>query len=80
MAFKHGVYTSEIPTAILPARSVDSNAVFVVGTAAVHRLDPGKPRYVNQLRLYLSYADYVEEMGWDRSGDRPQCPRISIAS
>lgn len=68
MAFKHGVYTSEIPTAILPARSVDSNAVFVVGTAAVHRLDPGKPRYVNQLRMYLSYADYVEEMGWDDEG------------
>lgn len=65
MAFKHGVYTSEIPTAILPARSVDSNAVFVVGTAAVDRLDAGKPRYVNQLRMYLSYAEYVEEMGWD---------------
>ena len=39
MAFRHGVYTSELPTSILPARSVDSNVVFAVGTAAVDRLD-----------------------------------------
>ena len=37
MAFRHGVYTSELPTSILPARSVDSNVVFAVGTAAVDR-------------------------------------------
>ena len=41
MAFRHGVYTSELPTSILPARSVDSNVVFAVGTAAVDRLEAG---------------------------------------
>ena len=65
MAFKHGVYTSELPTSILPARSVDSNVVFAVGTAAVDRLEAGKPRYVNRLRMYYSYDEFVSEMGWD---------------
>ena len=65
MAFKHGVYTSELPTSILPARSVDSNVVFAVGTAAVDRLEVGKPRYVNRLRMYYSYDEFVSEMGWD---------------
>ena len=36
--YKHGVYTSEIPTSILPSRTVDSAVVFAVGTAAVHTL------------------------------------------
>lgn len=53
MAFRHGVYTSELPTSILPARSVDSNVVFAVGTAAVDRLAADKPRYVNRLRHVL---------------------------
>ena len=65
MAFRHGVYTSELPTSILPARSVDSNVVFAVGTAAVDRLEAGKPRYVNRLRMYYSYDEFVSEMGWD---------------
>ncbi len=65
MAFKHGVYTSELPTSLLPARNVDSNVVFAVGTAAVDLLDPGKPRFVNELRMYNSYDEYVQEMGWD---------------
>lgn len=65
MAFRHGVYASELPTSILPARSVDSNVVFAVGTAAVDRLAAGKPRYVNRLRMYYSYDEFVSEMGWD---------------
>lgn len=65
MAFRHGVYTSELPTSILPARSVDSNVVFAVGTAAVDRLETGKPRYVNRMRMYYSYDEFVSEMGWD---------------
>lgn len=65
MAFRHGVYTSELPTGLLPARSVDSNVVFAVGTAAVDRLEAGRPRYVNRLRMYYSYDEFVSEMGWD---------------
>ena len=65
MAFKHGVYTSEVATSILPARSVDSNVVFAVGTAAVDTLEDGATIYVNEPRQYNSYDEYVKEMGWD---------------
>ena len=44
---------------------MDSNVVFAVGTAAVDRLETGKPRYVNRLRMYYSYDEFVSEMGWD---------------
>ena len=43
MAFKHGVYTSELPTEHPPGPfPVDSNVVFAVGTAAVDRLEAGQ--------------------------------------
>ena len=65
--YQHGVYSGEVPTALLPARSVDTNAVFAVGTAPVHTLDEGKARYVNTPRLYNSYDAFVAEMGWSEN-------------
>lgn len=65
MAYKHGIYTKEQPTSILPARDVDSAVVFAVGTAAVHTLGADAPRYINQPRIYYSYDEFVKEMGWD---------------
>lgn len=62
--YQHGVYSGEVPTALLPARYVDTNAVFAVGTAPVHTLSEGKPPYVNTPRLYNSYDAFVAEMGW----------------
>lgn len=63
--YLHGVYTSELATQLLPARTVDSNVVFAVGLAAVHTLAEDKPVYVNVPRLYYSYDEFVQEMGWD---------------
>ena len=65
--YQHGVYSGEVPTALLPARNVDTNAVFAVGTAPVHTLDEGKVRYVNTPRLYNSYDAFVAEMGWSEN-------------
>lgn len=62
--YQHGVYSGEVPTALLPARYVDTNAVFAVGTAPVHTLGEGKTPYVNTPRLYNSYDAFVAEMGW----------------
>ncbi len=62
--YQHGVYSGEVPTALLPARYVDTNAVFAVGTAPVHTLGEGNPPYVNTPRLYNSYDAFVAEMGW----------------
>ena len=61
--FLHGVYTSEQPTSLLPARTVDSAVVFAVGTAPVHMVD--KPQ-VNVPRCYYSYDEFVTDMGWDQ--------------
>lgn len=61
--FRHGVYTREIPTALLPARTVNSAVVFAVGTAPVHLLAEKGP--VNEPRIYYSYSDFVQDMGWD---------------
>lgn len=62
--YQHGVYSGEVPTALLPARYVDTNAVFAVGTAPVHTLGEGKIPHVNTPRLYNSYDAFVAEMGW----------------
>lgn len=65
--YRHGIYTSERPTGILPARTVDSAVVFAVGTAAVHTLGADAAPPVNVPRLYYSYDDFVRDMGWDAS-------------
>lgn len=63
--YRHGVYTSEQPTSILPARTVDSAVVFAVGTAAVHTLGADATPPVNEPRIYYSYDEFVQDMGWD---------------
>lgn len=61
--YRHGIYTSELPTSIVPARTVDSAVVFAVGTAAVHTLE-GEPS-VNIPLLFNSYDEAVKSLGWD---------------
>lgn len=68
--YRHGLYTREIPTALIPARTVDTNVVFAVGTAPVDGLDEDKPVYVNEPRLYYGYDEFVAEMGWSEDWDK----------
>ena len=63
--YRHGIYTSEQATSILPARTVDSAVVFAVGTAPVHTLAGDKARPVNVPQLFYSYDEAVQAMGWD---------------
>jgi hypothetical protein len=63
--YRHGVYTREAPTSLLPARSVDSAVVFAVGTAAVHKLGSDVKVPVNEPMLFYSYDEFVTAMGWD---------------
>ena len=63
--YRHGVYTSEAPTSLLPARAVDSAVVFAVGTAAVHKLTDADKLPVNEPMLFYSYDEFVKTMGWD---------------
>lgn len=63
--YRHGVYTREVPTSLLPARAVDSAVVFAVGTAPVHRLGSDAKASVNEPMLFYSYDEFVLAMGWD---------------
>lgn len=61
--YRHGIYTSELPTSILPARTVDCAVVFAVGTSAAHTVEGNAP--VNEPKLFYSYDEFVRVMGWD---------------
>ncbi|MBQ3059610.1 MAG: phage tail sheath family protein [Desulfovibrio sp.] len=63
--YRHGIYTNEQATTILPARTVDSAVVFAVGTSAVHRRAEGAEGKVNVPHLFYSYEEFVEAFGWD---------------
>ena len=68
--YKHGVYTSEVPTSLIPSRSVMTNLPFVVGTAPVDLLSEGKTRYINEPRLYYTLEEFVTEMGWSEDWEK----------
>lgn len=61
MAYKHGVYTSELATSILPPVSVDSAIPFIVGSAPVGMADESN---VNKPTLCHTYADFVQHFGF----------------
>lgn len=62
MAYKHGVYASEVPTAVTPPASVNSVPI-VIGTAPVH-LSKRSSVPVNEPVLCYTYAEAVEAFGY----------------
>lgn len=62
MAYKHGVYTSEVPTSIIPAVNSMAGLPVIIGTAPVHlatdRAEANKPV------LCYSYAEAVQQFGF----------------
>ena len=73
MAYKHGVYVSEVPTSILPPRSVDAALPVVLGTAPVHLLESGTGP-VNAPTLCYTYAEAVQAFGYSSEwGDYTLC-------
>lgn len=61
MAYKHGIYTYEIPTKLVPPALADVGLPVVVGTAPVHTaLDPAK---ANEPKLIFSYEQAIEHFG-----------------
>lgn len=67
MAYKHGVYVTEVPTAITPPASVSSVPV-VFGTAPVN-LSKRAQAPVNEPVLVFSYAEAVEAFGYSDNWD-----------
>lgn len=61
MAFKHGVYKSEIPTGIVPPVQGEAGLPVVIGTAPVYQVDASN---VNKPVLCYTYKEAVEAFGF----------------
>lgn len=62
MAFKHGVYVSEKPTAVTPPVQTTAGLPVVFGTAPIHLAsDPAK---ANRPVLCYTYAEAVQQLGY----------------
>ena len=61
MSYKHGVFITEQPTALLPPVTVSTGLPFVLGTAP----GPAGDLPVNEPRLVYSYKEFVEIFGFD---------------
>lgn len=62
MAYKHGVYVSEIATSIVPPVNTEGCVPVVIGTAPIHLAK--NPAKVNMPVLCNSYAEAVEQLGY----------------
>ena len=63
MAFKHGVYVEEVPTALVPPRPVESALPFVVGAAPVQSIAEAGDRKINEPVVVRSFEQFTEVFG-----------------
>lgn len=63
MAYKHGVYSTEVPTGIVPPANVSAGLPIFVGTAPVNQTDIAN---VNKPVLCYSYAEAVAAFGFSK--------------
>lgn len=66
MAFRHGVYKSEVPTGIIAPVQGEAGLPVVVGTAPVFQVDAAN---VNKPVLCYSYAEAVQAFGYSSDWD-----------
>ena len=71
MAFRHGVYTREIPTSLIAPVQIDSGLPVIVGTAPIHLgTDSDALKNVNQPKLIYTYAEAVNYFGYSEDWDK----------
>jgi phage tail sheath protein FI len=63
MAYRHGVYVSEVPTSIVPPVRVSAGLPVFIGTAPVNQTDVTN---VNKPVLCYSYAEAVQAFGFSK--------------
>lgn len=68
MAYKHGVYVSEVATSIVPAVNTTAGLPVVFGTAPVHLATDRAE--VNKPILCYSYAEAVQQFGYSKDWDK----------
>lgn len=62
MAYKHGIFTSEVATSLVPPTQTDAGLIVAWGTAPVHlAATPEKP---NVPVLCYDYSEFVSKFGW----------------
>jgi len=66
MAYKHGVYVSEVPTSIIPPVRTTAGLPFVIGTAPINLANEPS---VNKPVLCYSYQEAVEAFGYSEDWD-----------
>lgn len=64
MAYKHGVYTNEVPTSVVPAVNTTAGLPVVFGTAPVHLAS--ERAQTNKPILCYSYAEAVQQLGYSK--------------
>ena len=72
MAYRHGVYVSEVPTSIVPPVRVDAATPFFVGAAPVHlvaKTEAEAKALVNKPVIAHTYAEAVEALGMASPGE-----------
>lgn len=62
MAYKHGVYVSEVPTSVVPMTETDAGLPVVFGTAPIHLA--ADPAAVNRPQICYSYDEAVKAFGY----------------
>lgn len=71
MAYRHGVYKSEVPTSLLPPVRTEAGLPVFVGTAPIHLgRDSEAMENVNKPQLCYTYQEAVELFGFNRDFDR----------
>ena len=68
MAYRHGVYCSEVPTSIIPPVNTAAGLPVIFGTAPVHLASDPAP--ANKPVLCYSYAEAVAAMGYSGDWDK----------
>lgn len=67
MAFRHGVYKSEVPTSIIPPSQINSGLPVIVGTAPVFMSEAMK---INEPVLVYSYEEAVKALGFSTDWEK----------
>ena len=68
MAYKHGIYTSEVATSLVPMTQTDSGLIVAFGTAPVHLAT--SPAEVNKPVLCYTYQEAVAAFGYSDDWDK----------
>ena len=67
MAFKHGVYTREVPTSLIPVVQMEAGLPVIVGTAPIFMKDESN---VNQVQLCYSYDEAINSFGYSHDWEK----------